>query len=312
VWRTIRYAAKISQAIDDWEPQVVHAFFAYPEGAAAALALGLGSTIPLVTSVLGHDIDVEPNLGYGLRLNPYVSQMITYALERSARIIAGSQSLSQEASKILGNGGKVVTIPPGVDCKKFRPRAVSRAIRKRFGLSRSKAVLTIRRLSPEYGIKQLITAFSSVASRLNAKLILGGNGPLLGEALALSKGLGLSKLLLLGAVPRSRVPQLMASCDVYCDPCLLGQGVSTLEAMASGKPVVGFDTFTTKVIHGRTGLLVRPGDTHALAEALEALLRDASRTRRMGEAGRRLVERHYDLDRNVRKALRVYSQARRG
>ena len=65
-----------------------------------------------------------------------------------------------------------------------------------------------------------------------------------------------------------------------------------LEAMAHGRPVVGFDSggVASAIEHQRTGLVVRRGDAPALTEALESLLRDPARARAMGRAGRQRVE----------------------
>ncbi len=313
VYRTVRYAARISQVVDDWEPHVVHAFFAYPEGAAAAVALVPEGKIPLVTSVLGHDIDVESSIGYGLRLHPYLAELIAYALRKSDRVIAGSKCLLDESRRILRNGRKVLEIPPGVDCKRFRPRPGAVAVRKKFHLGRLRTVLTIRQLSPEYGITHLINAFSSTTKHVMSKLIIGGDGPSRVEAQELAKRLGVhEEVVFAGPVRRSQVPDLIASCDVYCDPCLLGQGVSTLEAMSTGKPVVGFNAYTTKIVHGRTGLLVSPDDARGLTSALTRLLRDTGTSKKMGEAGRRMVQKYYDLDRNTKRLLKIYARARRG
>jgi D-inositol-3-phosphate glycosyltransferase len=72
-------------------------------------------------------------------------------------------------------------------------------------------------------------------------------------------------------------------------------GLTPLEAMACGRPVVGADvggiSFTVR--HGETGLLVPPRSPAALAAALRGLLADPTRRARMGAAGRRRVEREF-------------------
>jgi len=70
-----------------------------------------------------------------------------------------------------------------------------------------------------------------------------------------------------------------------------------LEAMASRTPVVAADAGGAREIvrHGRTGLLVKPGDPEALAAALEGLLRDPDERRRLGDAGRAEARDRFSL-----------------
>src|SRR5690606_15607422 len=72
-------------------------------------------------------------------------------------------------------------------------------------------------------------------------------------------------------------------------------GLTPLEAMACGTPVVGSDVggISYTVADGETGLLVPPRDPHALARALHTILSDATRRARMGHAARLRVEREF-------------------
>jgi glycosyltransferase involved in cell wall biosynthesis len=75
-----------------------------------------------------------------------------------------------------------------------------------------------------------------------------------------------------------------------------GSGLTVaLEALASGRPVVATDNpgMDTYVEHGRTGLLVPPGDVDAMADAIGELLTDPVRAEEMGAAGRKEVEQRF-------------------
>ena len=95
---------------------------------------------------------------------------------------------------------------------------------------------------------------------------------------------------------RDEVADLLGACDVFVLPSRHeGLGVAALEAMALGCPVVASRVggLAEAVVHERTGLLVRPGDASALAEALARILGDAALRARLGAAGPALVaERH--------------------
>lgn len=93
----------------------------------------------------------------------------------------------------------------------------------------------------------------------------------------------------------------------YCETF----GISCLEAMAFGLPVVASDaTALPEVVEdGVTGILVPSGDSKALAEALTQLLENPDLRRRMGQAGRERVLARFTVDRVADQTLRVYREA---
>ena len=108
------------------------------------------------------------------------------------------------------------------------------------------------------------------------------------------------------------VRPLLEHCDVVCLPTKYREGLpkALVEAAASGRPIVTTDTIGPREIvqHNRTGLLVPKGDAHALADALERVLRDdtlADRLRR--EAYREFLARHTRVE-NLRQTLRVFER----
>ena len=88
-------------------------------------------------------------------------------------------------------------------------------------------------------------------------------------------------------------------------------GLVLLEAMACGVPVVATDHGGPSEIcvAGETGLLVPPGDSGALAEALSSLLRDPARAEALGRAGRERWEREFGLDVFYEATQKVYDEA---
>jgi glycosyltransferase involved in cell wall biosynthesis len=141
----------------------------------------------------------------------------------------------------------------------------------------------------------LVQGMASVASDFRATLV--GEGPDRPAVANEVRRLGLeASVALVGA--RNDVPQLLAGADVFVlSSRSEGLPMSVLEAMAAGLPVVATDVggVSELVLEGETGLLVPRGDTTALAQALERLLRDADLRRRMGATARARVEREFDL-----------------
>jgi glycosyltransferase involved in cell wall biosynthesis len=82
-----------------------------------------------------------------------------------------------------------------------------------------------------------------------------------------------------------------------------------MEAMAREKPVVATRVggVPEVVADGNTGVLVQPGDPAALAEGIEALLRDPERAHQMGQRGRRRVAERFDLHQMLERTKQVYA-----
>ena len=111
---------------------------------------------------------------------------------------------------------------------------------------------------------------------------------------------------------RDDVGKVLAAADALAVPSTRPEplGLVALEGAAAGLPVVAsaHGGVTEVVRHGRTGLLVPPGDPGALAGALRLLADDPGRARRMGEAGRRDVAERFTLERMVSELQEVYDR----
>jgi glycosyltransferase involved in cell wall biosynthesis len=87
-----------------------------------------------------------------------------------------------------------------------------------------------------------------------------------------------------------------------------GIPVVLMEALAVGVAVVASDLSGIPEIirHDHTGLLAPPGDSRAIAQAIQRLAEDAALRRRLTQAGRQLVEREFDLRQNVRRLATLF------
>lgn len=119
------------------------------------------------------------------------------------------------------------------------------------------------------------------------------------------------RVLLTGYVSDMEKKDILAASNVVVHPALSEPfGIAILEGMAAGKPVVSTDCVgpQTLIQPGETGLLVARGDSQALAQALGMTLANPADAMRMGQAGRRLVERQYTVQAMVRQVEDIYSQ----
>jgi rhamnosyl/mannosyltransferase len=161
------------------------------------------------------------------------------------------------------------------------------------------------------GVEFLIRALENV----NARLWIIGTGPLEHSLknLARAKGLG-ERVEFLGQLSDQELVRYYHACDVFVLPSVTKAemfGVVQLEAMACRKPVISTDLPTGVPWvnqHGKTGLVVPPGNTGELANAIQLLLSNAGRREEMGEAGRKRVEQNFTSTRMAAALLQVYQE----
>jgi glycosyltransferase involved in cell wall biosynthesis len=130
------------------------------------------------------------------------------------------------------------------------------------------------------------------------------------RAIAVEEGVA-DRLVLTGAVPRADVPAWVRSADVVLAvPWYEPFGITPLEAMACGRPVVATAVggLQDSVVDGVTGDLVPPRDPATLGAALAALLADDERRAAYGAAGMRRARARYRWSRVVADTESVYRQ----
>jgi glycosyltransferase involved in cell wall biosynthesis len=161
------------------------------------------------------------------------------------------------------------------------------------------------RLSEEKGLDVLLGA-ARIASEV--PVLVAGSGPLepalrrsLPSSVTLVGQLDQRALSVLRAT--SRMAVLPSTCSEVC-------GYATLEAAASGRAIVAAKVggIPEVVVDGETGLLVRPGDPSALAEAMRRLWHDRELATRLGEQAAEHVRRRHDLEEAAREHLALYAE----
>lgn len=206
---------------------------------------------------------------------------------------------------------RFVVIPNGIDLATWdRPRPGVSALRARLGIPEGVPVIgTVAMLVPVKRLDVLLSAAERVlAYRPDALFVIVGDGALKGtlEAQAVASGFS-SRILFLGL--RDDVPDLMHLFDLFAlSSDYEGFGISLIEAMAAGRPVVATDVggVSEVVAHGQTGLLVPRRDPDRLADALLALLDSPERRETMGTRGRRVASERYSTSGMVDRVDRLY------
>ncbi|MFI5692890.1 glycosyltransferase family 4 protein [Kribbella sp. NPDC051586] len=203
---------------------------------------------------------------------------------------------------------RVRRLTPGVDTHRFAPDCGGKQVRKGLGLEHCPVVACVSRLVPRKGQDTLIRAWPRVLAAVpEAKLLLVGDGPDRERLEGLAAGIG-DSVVFTGAVPWADIPPYIDAADVFAMPCRTRRfglepealGIVTLEASATGKPVVVGDSggAADTVKHGETGYLVDPHNPVAVGVRIVELLTDAQRRDALGAAGRKWVQEEWGWGRS--------------
>ena len=185
-------------------------------------------------------------------------------------------------------------ISNGIDLDAFSPGPPSFQVRERYGLpAGTPVILSVGRLSPEKNVQVLLDAAAGLTRA--ARIVIVGTGPDQSRLQARAGRLGLASARFLGRVPDRDLPQLYRLADIFAIASAAElQSLATMEAMATGLPVVAADAYALRelVRPGRNGFLVPPGCPRGLRTALEALLADPARRAAMGRDSLRIIAGH--------------------
>jgi glycosyltransferase involved in cell wall biosynthesis len=215
-----------------------------------------------------------------------------------------------------GVGREVEAISCGIDLARFHPGAKANRPAVLRDIADRPSVLFVGRLDEEKHLPELIDALALVrhASTMDAQLFLVGTGNQRTALTQRSQRRGVAEHVhFLGFVPDEELPAVYAAADVFCMPGVAElQSLATLEAMASGKPIVAADAMALPhLVHpGINGFLYRPGDVGQLARHLSILLGSWTARETMGEASLRLVAEH-DIHVSLARFEALYTQADR-
>ena len=225
--------------------------------------------------------------------------------------IAVSDEVRESIIRQIGSvQNKIFTICNAVDLKPFERSGNKAALCDQLGLeAHSSLVATVGRLTEQKGHYYLIEAAATVVSSYpDTHFLFIGDGELKDELQQQAQETGLSKNIHFLGI-RDDVPDLLAAVDLFVLPSLWeGLSVALLEAMAAGKPIVATAVSGTiqAMIHGKTGLVVPPRDSWALAEASIQLLSDPIQAQALGQAARQHVTLNFSAQKQADEHLALY------
>ncbi|MGZ8195211.1 MAG: glycosyltransferase [Methylosarcina sp.] len=283
------------------EPDLIHGHWIFPQGWIAAF-LGKRLKIPVIVTAHGGD-------AFSLQQSA-MAEIKRWTIQNCSTWTSNTFATAQAVGPHLP---RPEIIPMGVDYRQFNS-GIS------FGKSSQVSILLfVGRLIEKKGVRDLIHAYSLLKENVREKteLWIIGDGverkPL--EALVAQLNLA-GKILFHGKLPNDQLPRYYATADIFIAPSITdssgdteGQGVILLEALASGTAIISTQTggIGEVLVHGKTGLLVKPNDPVELKEAIESLLNDSVLRGSLAEEGKKIVSA-YDWKIIAQQFARLYHQ----
>ena len=256
--------SKLAKDLVTTRADVYHAIT--PMGGAAAILAGKRNVVVTV-----HDLIPFHHSSYDYSWKyKYVRFCTRLCARKAAAVIVPYRVTRDEIIESLGGSPeRVHVVNYGVDHATYYPRPeLTRAPRR---------VLYIGEVSRSKGVDVLIRAFAQVKAQVpDAELIIGGktnkDQPALEE---LSRSLGVQGITFKGFVPEEELATYYATTTLMVFPSRYGFGLSVLEAMACGTPVVAAAALDAPEFVADAGLLVDPDDVHGLGDCIRRVLTES-------------------------------------
>jgi glycosyltransferase involved in cell wall biosynthesis len=246
-------------------------------------------------------------------------RLVSAGTRRAAQVIADSASSRRDAIRVLSLAdARVTTIPLAVraDYGTRRDETLIARLRDQYGLHGTRVIFNVAGLDVRKDVATLLRAFAQVSTDLgdDVRLVIGGkahgNATLYPDLVPLTRELGIAdRVVFAGAISDEEKIALYQIAACYVAPSLYeGFGLTPLEAMACGTPVVAAEASCTPEVVGDAALLVAPQNVEGFASAILRVLTDNAVARRMRQQGADRA-RQFGWERTATATRAVYQRA---
>jgi len=296
-------AAKMAEVSRENRLDLLHVHYAIPHAISGLLAQQmLGSEAPkLITTLHGTDITLVGQ-------DRSFFEITRFGILRSNGVSAVSEFLKKMTIEEFDIDRRIDAIPNFVDLSLYDRHTLRD--RSQFAPNGAKILLHVSNFRPVKRVLDVVRILERVVREAPAVLLMVGEGPERASAQALARRLGVQdRVKFLGR--HDRIEEIMLLADVFLLPSELESfGLSALEAMAAGVPVVGSDAggLPEVVKHAETGFLLPVGDIEGMAARTIEILKDDEHRRSLGQAGRARAASLFNADRIVTQYENLYER----
>ena len=301
--KTFHAIIQTKKLIKKIKPDILHVHSVALYGIAGALS----RFHPVVATAWGSDVLIT---GKSWIKAPFVK----YALNKADLITCDASHMIDAMIALGADDKKIRLIYFGIDTDRFCPEEKNRELREQLGIGDCPAVISLRSLSPVYNVETLVRAVPYVLKEVSdAKFVIVGIGPEERILRALAMSLGVSEnVRFVGRIPNEKLPEYLASMDIYVSTALSDAGIaaSTAEAMACGLPVVITDSGENRkwLKDGEEGFIVPVKCPEVLAEKIIYLLKDKDVRAEFGKRGRKIIEVRNNYYVEMEKMENIYME----
>lgn len=301
-------AVRMHEVVRDYGVELLHCHYAIPHATSAWIAREMlrreGRDVALVTTLHGTDITLVGQ-------DPSFHAIAKFSIERSDRITAVSEYLRRETFNAFQcTGCRVSVIYNFIDPLVYDRALYANVLPRPFGGSRA-VLMHISNFRPVKRVRDVVRIFAKVKATIPSVLVMIGDGPERSAAEEEARTLGVANsVYFLGKI--DAVAPLLADADLFLLPSQTESfGLSALEALASGVPVIGSDTggLPEVVTNGVTGLLYPVGDVDRMADGALSILTNPSKKAAMCQAAAEDARARFSLDKIVTQYETLYRAA---
>jgi L-malate glycosyltransferase len=302
-------AVRMHEVVLRHKLELLHLHYAIPHATSAWIAREMlrqtGDDVRLVTTLHGTDITIVGQ-------DPSFHAITKFSIEKSDRLTAVSHYLRQETYQAFGcTDCQVDVIHNFVDPAVYDRGRYPPVWRQEVDAGSRRVLMHVSNFRPVKRVRDVVRVFARVHKQVPSVLVMVGDGPDRGEAEDEARQLGVEhEVAFMGKL--ESVAPLLAGADLFLLPSQSESfGLSALEALASGVPVVASRTggLPEVVRDGETGVLCPVGDVEAMAQAAVSILSDRARWEAMSTAAAADARERFALDAIVAQYEALYRRA---
>jgi len=280
---TFALTAKIAEVAEHRQLDIVHAHYSIPHSLCAHLARQISRhEFRLITTIHGTDATI---VGHDKPLYP----LNRFSIEQSDMVTTVSEYQKQYLLDNFELDKDISVIHNFVDPEVFTPDRAKIEQRQLLARDDEKIIMHISNFRQPKNTLGVVKTFALIADRIDARLVLVGDGPDVTATRKLCKALGvMDRVTFTGMV--TQIEEIIANADCVIQPSYRESfGMVALEAMSSGAPPVCSDRdgVPEVTIHGETGFVADPDDHAALGGYIARICSEPALHKRLAENGRR-------------------------
>ena len=281
-------SSKMAYVVKTYNIDILHVHYAIPHAYAGYMAKQMlkreGIEVPMITTLHGTDITLVGN-------HPTYKEAVTFSINESDVVTSVSESLKRDTLRLFNIDKDIKVIPNFIGLQKME--RVSPCKRSVMASADELIVTHISNFRKVKRVDDVVRVFYGIQQQLPAKLIMVGDGPEREIADQLCKDLGIKKkVLFLGNT--SDIDRILCFTDLFLLPSESESfGLSALEAMAAGVPVVSSNAGGLSEVNeeGVSGYLCPIGDVQTMAEKAIYILSDKDRLAQFKQNARKVAAR---------------------